>query len=129
MLLEHERRGHHDRAELGQRGGDEPELVVAAQDDHDHVAPADALSGEEVRGLVRPALHLAEREEVLLPFGIAPHHGAAVGIIHGDVVDDVVAEIEILRAVDLEGFELAVCSVAFLDEAQIDVSHVIGFLC
>ena len=45
MLLEHERCGHHDGAKLGKRGGHEPELVMTAQDHHDHVAFAHAVRG------------------------------------------------------------------------------------
>ena len=102
VLLEHERGGHHDRAELRERRGHEPELVVAAQDDHDHVAAADALRGQEVRRLVRPALHVGEREHVLLALRVAPHHGAAVGVCGGDVVHHVVAEVEIVGTIDGE---------------------------
>ena len=123
MLLQHEGSRHHDGAELGERGGHEPELIVAAQDDHDHVAAADALSGEEIRRLVGPAFHVGEGEHVLLALGVAPHHGAAIGIGLGDVVDDVVAKVERLGAVDLEFREKAVVVVFLGDKAQIDVPH------
>ena len=124
VLLQHEGSRHHDGAELGERSGHEPELVVAAQDDHDHVAAADALRGEEVRRLVGPAFHVGEGEYVLLALGVAPHHGAAVGVSRGDVVDDVVAEVERFGAVDLELREKPVAVVLLGDVAQIDVPHV-----
>jgi len=123
VLLEHEGGGHHDGAQLRQRGGHEPELVVAPQDDHDHVAAADALLGQEVRRLVRPALHVGEREHVVLALGVAPHHGAAVGVVRGDVVDHVVAEVEVCRAVHVERDEHAALVVGFVHVAEVDVSH------
>ena len=52
MLLEHEGSRHHDGAELGKRGGHEPELIMTAQDHHDHVALADAMRGKVVRRLI-----------------------------------------------------------------------------
>ena len=123
VFLEHEGGGNHDGAQLRQRGGHEPELVVAPQDDHDHVAAADALLGQEVRGLVRPALHIGEREHVVLALGVAPHHGAAVGVVHGDVVDHVVAEVEACRTAHLERGKHAVLVVGLVHVAEVDVSH------
>ena len=128
MFLEHERGGNHDRAELVERGGDEPELVVAPQDDHDHVSAADALAFQEVGRLVGPALHVGEREDVLFAFGVAPYHGAAVGIVFGYVVDDIVAEVERIGAGDREGFKLIEVVVRFGNVAEVDVSHKTIFL-
>ena len=123
VLLEHEGGRHHDRAELRERRGHEPELVVAAQDDHDVVAAADAGVRQVVRGLVRPLLHVGEREHVLLALGVAPHHGATVGVGKRDVVDHVVAEVEALGAFDGEIGQQAFLVVGLFDEAEVDVSH------
>ena len=123
VLLEHERGRNHDGAELGQRGGHEPELVMAAQDHHDHVALAHAVRGKVARGLIRPALHIFEREQMLLAFGVAPHHGAAIGIVLRDVVHHVVAEVEGVGALHLEIGEHALLVIGFLAVTQVDISH------
>ena len=123
MLLQHEGRGNHDRADLCQRRRDEPELVVAAQHDKDVIAALDALIDQEVRRLVGPALHVREREDVLLALGIAPNHRAAVGVVHRDVVDDVVAEVEVVGIMDAERLELPIGSVSLVNVAQIDIPH------
>jgi len=49
--------------------------------------------------LVAPELHLAKAEAVLLPLGIAPHHGGAVRIVDGYVVDDVISPAKVLAIV------------------------------
>ena len=43
MLLEHKRRGDDHCAELVQRENGKPELIVALENDHNHIALADAL--------------------------------------------------------------------------------------
>ena len=96
---------------------------MATQDDKNVVATADALLREEVGRLVRPLLHVAEGEEVLFAFGVAPYHGAAIGVVHTDVVYDVVAEVEILGANHVELSELVFVVVLFLYETKVDVSH------
>ena len=60
---------------------------------------------------------------MLLPFRVAPYHRAAIGIRHGDVVDDVVSEIEALGAMHVEGGQPTRFIVGFVNVAQIDVSH------
>ena len=47
VLFEHERGRHHDGAQLCKRGRHEPELVVTAQDHHDHVAMADSVLSDQ----------------------------------------------------------------------------------
>ena len=96
VLAQHEGRRHQHCANLVQREGREPELIVAAQDDQHHVALADTLRHQEVCALVAPELHLAEAEAMLLPLGIAPHHGGAVGIVDGYVVYDVISPAKVL---------------------------------
>ena len=108
MLAEHEGRRDENRPDLVERQRGEPELVVAAQDHEHHVALANALVGEEVRGLVGPVLHVAEGEHVLLALGVAPLHGGSVGFGLGDVVDDVVCPVELLGIVQGDVADLAV---------------------
>ena len=123
VLLQHEGSGDHDRADFGQRRRDEPELVVAAQDDKDVITAPDTLIDQEVCRLVGPALHIGERENVLLALGVAPNHRTAVGVVHRDVIDDVVAEVEIVGIVNAERFELSIGSVGLVNVAQIDIPH------
>ena len=123
VLLQHEGSGDHDRADLCQRRRDEPELIVAAQHDEDVITALDALIDQEVRRLVGPALHVGEREDVLLAFGIAPDHRTAIRVIYRDVVDDVVAEVEVVGIVNAERFELSIGSVGLVNVAQIDIPH------
>ena len=123
VLLEHERCRNHDGAEFGERGCHEPELVMAAQDHHDHVALTHAVRSKVVRRLVRPAFHVGEREQMLLAFRVAPHHGAAIGVVVRDVVHHVIAEVEGIGALHLEIGEHALLVVGFLAVTQIDASH------
>ena len=108
VLAEHEGCRDHDRADLVQRQAREPELVVAPEHHEHHVALADPLVCQEVRALVAPELHLAEGEDVLLALGVAPLHGGAVGLVLGDVVDDVVGPVEVLLVVEGDVADLAV---------------------
>ena len=87
------------------------------------VAAPDAEPREEVGGLIRPLLHIAEGEGVPLALGVAPHHRAAIGFGERDVVDDVVAEVEVVGAAHVERRKTPRLVVGFLDVAQIDVSH------
>ena len=73
-------------------------------------------------------VHVGEREDVLFAFGVAPYHGAAVGIVFGYVVDDIVAEVERIGAGDREGFKLIEVVVRFGNVAEVDVSHKTIFL-
>lgn len=123
MFLEHEGSGHHDGTELGERRRDEPELVVTSDDDHDHVALADAERFEEVCRLIRPGLHVREGEDMLLAFRIAPDHCTAGGVVHGYVVDDVIAEVEGIGIVKRKRLKRLVLSVGLLYVAQVYVSH------
>ena len=124
VLLEHEGRGDHHGTKLRQGQSHEPELVVAAQDDHHHIALADAEGGQVVGRLVRPTLHVAEGEEVLLPLRVAPDHGAAVGLGLCDVVNDVVGEIEGVGIMQLDGRQGTVGVIGLLGIAKVDVPHV-----
>ena len=123
VLLQHEGGRHRHRPQFLQGQHREPELVVAAQDDHDEVAAADAAVRQEVRRLVRPRFHVGEGEGVLLPFRVAPDHGRALGIVDRDVVHDVVGEVEVVGHGDVELREQTVLVVGLVHVAQVDVSH------
>ena len=123
VLLEHEGRRHHDRPQLVQGGGNEPELVVAPQDHEHAVSPADAAAGQKVRGLVAPELHVREGEGVLLALGVAPHHRAALRVVESDVVDHVVGEVEIVGIARLELREHAVGVVGLGAVLLMEVAH------
>ena len=107
VLLEHERGGDDHRADLVERERAHPERVVAAQDDQDLVALADALRQEVVGRLVGEAREIGEGEVVLLALGVAPEHGEALGLRGADLVDDVVGEVEVCGDVDAEAGEIA----------------------
>ena len=127
MLLEHERGGHHDAPELCKRRCNEPELVMATQDDHNEITAADAVRCEHVRRLVRPAFHVGECEYVLLAFRIAPDHGTAIGVVDGDIVDDVVAEVEIVGVFHGKREEASVGIIGFPCVFLVEVSHCLLF--
>ena len=94
MLFEHERGGNHDGTQLAQGSCHKPELVVTTQDNQNVIALLDALRSQVIRRLIRPFTHVSKREEMLFAFGIAPHHGTAIGIVFGNVIDNVVTEVE-----------------------------------
>jgi hypothetical protein len=123
VLLQHEGSRHCHRAQLRQGQHGEPELIVAPQNDHDEVAATDAALREEVGRLVRPVLHVGEGEDVLLAFGVTPHHGGAVGVGQGDVVHHVVGEVEVGGHVHVELGEQAVVVVGLGDVTFVDMSH------
>ena len=124
VFLQHEGCGNHDGTQLGECGGNEPELVMASQDDHDEVSLAHAVFRQVVGGLIGPFLHVRKGEYVLFAFGVAPDHRTAVRVIHGDVVDHVVSEIEVGGYVGGEGREHAFVVVFLGYETEIDVPHV-----
>ena len=96
---------------------------MAAQHDKNVIAALDTLINQEVRRFVGPALHVGEGEDMLLAFGVAPDHRATVGVVHRDVVDDVVAEVEVVGIVDAERLKLPIGSVGLVNVAQIDIPH------
>ena len=126
VVAQHEGRRHHDRANLVQRHAREPELVVAAQHHQHHVALANALVGQEVCGLVRPILDVRKGEDVLLALGVGPHHGRAVGVVHGNVVHHVVGPVKVLGIVERQVGHLALLVAGLAQVVLVDVAH--GFL-
>ena len=117
MLFEHERRGHHHAAELGECGCNEPELVVATQYDHYEIAALKTMVGKEVSRLIRPAFHVTESECMLFAFWVAPDHRSAVGLALCDFVHDIVAEIEVLWIMHVEVCEYAIVVLRLFDVA------------
>ena len=97
---------------------------MAAQDDHDHIAAADTVGGEDVGGFVRPVLYVGEGEAMLFAFGVAPDHGGTVGVVRRDVVDDVVGEVKAVGVIGAEAREQSLIVEGFVYIALIDVSHV-----
>lgn len=64
---------------------------------------------------------VAEGEHVLLALGVAPNHGVAVGIVLGDVVHHVVAEVEVGRAFHGKRLEQPLVVIGFAHVALMDV--------
>ena len=129
VLLEHERGGDDDGADLVQAERRDPERVVAAQDDHDLVALADALRQEEVGRLVGQAREVGKAQVVLLALGVAPDHGHALGLGGTDLVDDVVGEVEVVGHVYAEAGQVALGVEGLGAVALVDVEHVGHPLC
>lgn len=67
MLGEQKSGGYNDGAKLMQRKDSKPELIVAFEHHHDHIALADALGAQHVGGFVTVAFQVAVGENMLLP--------------------------------------------------------------
>ena len=94
--------GDDDGAQLVEGHDAEPELVAALQDEHHHVAAADAEALEVAGRHVGIALHVAEAELTVLALVVGPEQGGFVGLLGGPSVDDVVAEVEVLGYIYLQ---------------------------
>ena len=93
--------GDDDGAQLVEGHDAEPELVAALQDEHHHVAAADAEALEVAGRHVGIALHVAEAELTVLALVVGPEQGGFVGLLGGPSVHDVVAEVEVVGYVYL----------------------------
>jgi len=98
-------RGNDRGAQLAERARDDPVLPPAAHDAHDDVALAYAELLERVGRLVRQAADVGERERSLLARIVAPQESPLVGLHARPLVHHVVAEVEIVRHVNLEVIE------------------------
>jgi hypothetical protein len=93
------RGGDHERAQFAQGNCAEPIFIAALEDQHDGVALFDAQILEHIGGAVGVALNLLEREGPLVASFIAPYKGAFVRRFGGICIDDIVAEVKVLRYV------------------------------
>ena len=82
----------------------EPELIVALEHQHNHIAFFDAVFDKQVGGLIGIPTHIIEGENFLLPLIIAPDHCAAVRFQAGNFVDHIVGKIKIFLINGAEGF-------------------------
>ena len=96
---------------------------MTAKNDHDLVTAADSMLAEIIRGLVRPIFHVGKGEHMLFTFRVAPNHCVAIRVVLGDIVDDVVTEIEILRNIDLERLELSFAVEGLGKITLVDIAH------
>ena len=126
MRGEHEGGGHEHRAQLVQRRGHKPKLIMPLEHHQHHISLADAEGAQVVGRFVRILLHIGEGKDPFLPLGVAPDHGAAAGVVDGDVVYDIVAEIKAVRAFEAVRGKHPFFVVGFAYISQIDVSHVIS---
>ena len=98
MLLLHECCGDNNRAELVQSENGEPELIVALEDKHDHVALLDALFAQHICRLVAVIFQVAISEYSLFARRIAPEKRTLVRFGSRDGIDNIISKIEIFRA-------------------------------
>ena len=98
MLLQHECCGDNNRAELVQSENGEPELIVALEDNHDHVALLDALFAQHICRLVAVIFQVAISEYSLFARRIAPEKRTLVRFGSRDGIDNIISKIEIFRA-------------------------------
>ena len=98
MLLQHECCGDNNRAELVQSKNGEPELIVALEDNHDHVALLDALFAQHICCLVAVIFQVAISEYSLFTRRVAPEERTFVRFGSRDGIDNIISEIEIFRA-------------------------------
>ena len=73
-----------------------PPLEAALQDEHDHVAAADAELLQVGSSLVAALLHVGKGESDLCPMFVGPEHGLLVGMLGRPYVHHIIAEVEIL---------------------------------
>ena len=106
-----------------ERHADEPELVAVLEDQHDEVALPYALGRQVVAGLVAEPLDVGERELPAFTVLVLPYHSEPLRIVHGDVVDYVVTEVEIVGAVDVKMLEETVLVERLPNVPQVDVPH------
>lgn len=88
--------GDDNGSQLMQGHNAEPEFVTAFQDEHHHVAVADAKALEVAGRLVGVALHVGEGELAVFALVVGPEQGGFIGLFGCPGVDDVVAEVEVL---------------------------------
>ena len=94
--------GDGDGADFVQRQHGNPELVAAAQHEHDAVAPPDAQLQQIGRRLVRHLFQVPEGEAFFLPLVIGPQQRQLVRRLLGPGIHDVIGEVEMLRHIDVE---------------------------
>ena len=123
MFLEHERCRNHNCPQLCKGERRKPELVVTAQDYHDEIAAPDADIRQEVSGFIRPCFHVGKREYMFLAFRIAPNHRSPFWIVHRDIIDDIVCEVEVIGVMDRIGLKHTCFVVSFINVALVYVSH------
>ena len=108
-----------DHQHVGGRNGDgaefvagddaHPEFPAVLEGEHDGVAAADAVGGEDGGGAVGEVVHVGEGEGAHGAVVVGPDEGAAVRLGLGVFGDDVVAEVEARRRVEAEvGEEIGV---------------------
>lgn len=123
MLGEQKSGGYNDGAKFMQRKDSKPELIVAFEHHHDHIALADALGAQHVGGFVTVAFQVAVGENMLLPAGIAPNHRPAARLSFGDRVHHVVGKIEIFRILILVVDDIALFIAGFVHISLIHMQH------
>ena len=90
------RGGDGDRADAVQRQQRVPELIAALEHEHHAVALFDAVTHQEIGGLVGKAAQVLKGEATLLALVADPEHGQLIGGFLGDDVHHIVAVIEVV---------------------------------
>ena len=92
-----------NRAELDERNRKNPPLRQPGEHEKNPVPLRNAVLDQQIRRLVREPRQVVKREVFLLAVLVAPDHGELVAVLFRPAVDDVVAEIEIIRRLDRKG--------------------------
>ena len=93
------------------------------QDEHDEIAFADTFGRKVVASLVAHPLDVSEGECVLLAVFVLPDQRPPLGVVDGDVIHDVVSEVEIIRTYNLQALQQTLFIEFFSDVSKIDVPH------
>ena len=89
-------RNHH-RTNLMQGDDKRPELIATFQNTHHHVVLLDADSGEVRHDVVAHPFDVGKRETTLFTFVVCPKQSQFVRIGPGPLVNNVIAEVEVVR--------------------------------
>ncbi len=112
--------GNDDRADLVDAEDDRPELPVTLQNEHHLIAAADAEGRKIVRNPVGLPGDISKRKP---PFALVigdVHHRQFVRILSGNLINDIVGEIESRKITEFDVLELTLGRVFLRDKARGD---------
>ena len=96
------RNGH--RTNLVQSQHADPKFIAALQDEHYHIALADAKAGKKVCALIGKHPEILKCEAPLLSFHIRPEHGHFIRLFLCQHIHHIIGEIKVFRRVDAKVF-------------------------
>ena len=99
---------------------DDPELIVAAQHEHNAVAFFDSEAGEIVGCALGFDGDIFEAEFLFLIVAADPEHSAFVRIAFRDDIDDIISKVEVVGIVEFDRLQMAVCVESLFDKLFAD---------